>query len=128
MKKTANNTAKKLVRLMLVMAVLSVAFGAMAGLVFAAEDNKTVATAQTTQGETQTAPNNNLGLGLIAAALSTGIAGVGSGIAVAAGAPAAIGALTEDATTFGKSLIFVALGEGIALYGMLVSILILNKI
>ncbi|MEG1743980.1 MAG: ATP synthase subunit C, partial [Ruthenibacterium sp.] len=54
--------------------------------------------------------------------------GIGAGIAVGAGAPAAIGALTEDAKTFGKSLIFVALGEGIALYGMLVSILILAKI
>ena len=64
------------------------------------------------------------GMGLIAAALSTGIAG----IAVAAAAPAAIGATSEDPKAFGKALIFVALGEGIALYGLLVSILILAKI
>ena len=74
------------------------------------------------------AADMNSGLGLIAAALSTGIAGIGAGIAVGAGAPAAIGALTEDPKSFGKSLIFVALGEGIALYGMLVSILILAKV
>ena len=66
------------------------------------------------------------GMGLIAAALSTGIAGIGGGIAVAA--PAAIGATSEDPKAFGKALIFVALGEGIALYGLLVSILILAKI
>lgn len=66
------------------------------------------------------------GLSYIGAALSTGIAAIGGGIAVGAGAPAAIGALTEDPKSFGKSLIFVALGEGIALYGMLISILILN--
>lgn len=68
------------------------------------------------------------GMAYIAAALSTGIAGIGGGIAVGAGAPAAIGALTEDPKSFGKSIIFVALGEGIALYGMLISILILNKV
>ena len=43
-------------------------------------------------------------------------------------APAAIGAVSEDGKNFGKALIFVVLGEGIALYGLLISILILNKI
>ena len=38
------------------------------------------------------------------------------------------GAISEDGSLFGKALIFVALGEGIALYGLLVSILILAKI
>ncbi len=68
------------------------------------------------------------GMAYIGAALSTGIAAIGGGIAVGAGAPAAIGALTEDPKSFGKALIFVALGEGIALYGMLISILILNNV
>ena len=68
------------------------------------------------------------GMAYLGAALSTGIAAIGGGIAVGAGAPAAIGALTEDPKSFGKALIFVALGEGIALYGMLISILILNKV
>ena len=64
---------------------------------------------------------------MLAAALATGISGIGGGIAVAGAAPAAIGATSEDPKAFGKSLIFVALGEGVALYGLLVSILILNK-
>lgn len=68
------------------------------------------------------------GMAYLGAALSTGIAAIGGGIAVGGGAPAAIGALTEDPSSFGKALIFVALGEGIALYGMLISILILNKV
>ena len=46
----------------------------------------------------------------------------------AAAAPAAIGATSEDPKAFGKALIFVALGEGIAIYGLLISILILNKV
>lgn len=68
------------------------------------------------------------GMAYIGAALSTGIAAIGGGIAVGAGAPAAIGALTEDPKSFGKALIFVAMGEGIALYGMLIAIIILNKV
>ncbi len=65
------------------------------------------------------------GLAMIGAALSTGLACIGAGISVGNASSAAIGAMTEDPTTFGKSLIFVVMGEGIALYGMLISILIL---
>ena len=68
------------------------------------------------------------GLGYLGAALVTGLAGIGGGMAVAAGAPAAIAAASEDPKSFGKSLIFVALGESIALYGVVISILILNKL
>ena len=81
-----------------------------------------------TTSSQQTPLDNSKGMGLIAAALVTGLAGIGGGIAVAAAAPAAIGATSEDPKAFGKSLIFVALGEGIALYGLLISILILNKV
>lgn len=85
--------------------------------------------AQEPQEETvAVAGNNSLGLCLIAAAVVTGLAGIGGGIAVAAGAPAAIAATSEDPKSFGKSLIFVALGESIALYGVVISILILNKL
>ncbi len=66
------------------------------------------------------------GLGFIAAALSTGCSALGAGIAVAAAAPAAIGAFSENENNFGKALIFVALGEGVAIYGLLISILIIN--
>ncbi len=65
------------------------------------------------------------GMKYIAAAISTGLAALGAGIAVAAAAPAAIGAFSEDQKNFGKALIFVALGEGVAIYGLLISILII---
>ncbi len=83
-------------------------------------------TEQTAEEETKASSSN--GLGLLAAGLVTGLAGIGGGIAVAAGAPAAIAATSEDPKSFGKSLIFVALGESIALYGVVISILILNKV
>ena len=66
------------------------------------------------------------GLKYIGAALSTGLSGVGGGIAVASAASAAIGAMSENEKIMGKTLIFVALAEGIALYGLVISILILN--
>lgn len=68
------------------------------------------------------------GMGYIAMALSTGIACIGGGIAVASAASAAIGAISENEKVFGKALIFVALAEGIAIYGMLVSILIMLRL
>lgn len=85
---------------------------------FAAEEGVTAAAAVTT----------GAGLGYLGAALVTGLSALGAGIAVASAAPAAIGATSEDPKSFGKALIFVALGEGVALYGLLISILIINKL
>ncbi|HIW74114.1 MAG TPA: ATP synthase subunit C [Firmicutes bacterium] len=79
---------------------------------------------ETTQSE-QAAADSSKGLAYIGAALAVGLAGIGGGIAVAAGAPAAIGATAEDPKSFGKSIIFVALGEGFGLYGLLIAIMIL---
>ncbi|MDR1674563.1 MAG: ATP synthase subunit C [Oscillospiraceae bacterium] len=68
------------------------------------------------------------GAGFIAAALSIGLGSIGCGIAIAGAGPAAIGASAETPESFSKALIFVALGEGIALYAFIISFLILNKI
>lgn len=77
---------------------------------------------------TSAAAASSYGLGYIAAALSTGLSCVGAGIAVASAASAALGAISEDSSILGKSLIFVALAEGVALYGLIVSIMILGKL
>lgn len=65
------------------------------------------------------------GLKYIAAALSVGLSGIGGGIAVASSASAALGAISENDSMFGKSLIFVGLAEGVALYGLIVSLVLL---
>ena len=64
----------------------------------------------------------------IAAALVTGMSTIGGGIAVASAASAALGALSEDSTVFGKSLVFVGLSEGVCLYGLIISFMILGKV
>ena len=79
-------------------------------------------------GESAAAASTGMGMGYIAAALSTGLSCIGAGIAVASAASAALGAISEDSSVLGKSLIFVALAEGVALYGLIVSIMILGKL
>ena len=68
------------------------------------------------------------GLGFIGAGLSIGLAGLGAGIALASGTPAAIGAVAEDPKSFGKSIIFVALGEAVAIYGFIIAFLIILRL
>ncbi|WP_432630246.1 ATP synthase subunit C [Brotaphodocola sp.] len=78
--------------------------------------------------ETATAVSNVAGFGYLAAALSTGLACIGGGIAVSAAASAALGAISEDSSILGKSLIFVGLAEGVCLYGLIISFMILGKL
>lgn len=68
------------------------------------------------------------GMGYLAAALVTGLSCIGGGIAVANAASSALGAISEDGSIFGKSMIFVAMAEGIALYGLIISFMILGKL
>ena len=66
------------------------------------------------------------GMGYLAAALVTGLSCIGGGIAVASAASAALGAISEDSSVLGKSLIFVGLAEGVCLYGLIISFMILG--
>ncbi len=86
---------------------------AMSGSAFAVEE---AAEAATGIGD---------GLKYVGAALAVGLSGVGGGIAVSSAAAAALGAMSENETIFGKALIFVGLAEGVALYGLLVALLML---
>lgn len=81
--------------------------------------------AEGAEAAAEAADSFSKGMQYLAAALSTGLATIGTGLAVGHAAPAAIGATSEDDKNFTKSLIFVALGEGVAIYGLLISILIL---
>jgi V/A-type H+-transporting ATPase subunit K len=115
-----SNTAKlkKLMKLSITMVGLSV-FSVLAGIVAMAAP------------EVASALVNGItdkGLAYLAAGISTGAASIGAGIAVSVSASAAIGAISENDKVMGKALIFVAMGEGIALYGILIAIMILNKV
>ena len=118
---------KLFVTILLVVAVTCCgAFGVMAA--DNTDEAAATSTNETTETNTDNDHNSSLSIGLVAAALATGLAGIGGGMAVASAAPAAIAANSENEKTFGKSLIFVALGESIALYGLVISIMILSKL
>lgn len=125
---------KKAVRVNLAtFALMSLLVCCLSFSAFAAPDDNTsappVSPAPTAaQSSASAASDNGKAMGYLSAALAVGLAGIGGGIAVAAAAPAAIGATSEDPKAFGKSIIFVALGEGIAIYGLIVSILIYLKL
>ncbi|MDF2616222.1 MAG: H+transporting two-sector ATPase subunit [Sedimentibacter sp.] len=85
--------------------------------------------AETAEATTEAAAAGAIGIGeglkYLSAALSTGIATIATGIAVGSVGSSAIGAISEDSSLLGKTLIFVGMSEGIAIYGLIISILIL---
>lgn len=68
------------------------------------------------------------GMGYLAAALTMGLSSLAAGIAIAAAAPAAIGAFSENPKSFGKVIVFVVLGEGLSIFGLLISFMILQQV
>lgn len=68
------------------------------------------------------------GMGFLAAAISTGIACLGAGLAVASVGSAALGLVGEKPEMLGTTLIYIGLAEGIAIYGIIVSLLILGRL
>lgn len=87
--------------------------------------NDVILAAETAEAATGVGLTLGDGLKFLAAALSTGLATIGTGVAVGSTGSSAIGAVSEDSTILGKTLIFVGMAEGIAIYGMIISILIL---
>lgn len=75
-----------------------------------------------------TGPSTGAGLGYLAAALSTGLAAIGAGIGVGITGSAALGTISENPKLLGKTLIYVGLAEGIAIYGIIISIMIIGKL
>ena len=66
--------------------------------------------------------------GFVAAALSAGLAAVGAAYAVAVVGAAAVAATAEKPEMAGRTLVFVGLAEGIAIYGLIIAIMILGRL
>lgn len=74
------------------------------------------------------AGKDSAGWGYIGAALAVGLACIGSSYAVARIGSAGIGAVTEKPELMGKTLVFLGLAEGIAIYGLIIAVMILNAL
>ena len=92
--------------------------------VYAANEVVSNSNSNTTQQTTQ----SSNGVGLIAAALAIGLSAIGSGVAVAVVASSAVGAISENPSLLGKTVIFAGLAEGIAIYGLIIAIMIISKV
>lgn len=84
----------------------------------------TATSAQATEGQ----PKETQGLGLVGAGLAVGLSGVGAGIAIFGSTSAGMAAMVEKPELTTWVLIFAGLGEGLAIYGLVVAIMILGKI
>jgi len=69
-----------------------------------------------------------LQFGLIAAALAFGFGAIGAGIAIANVGAAAMGAIGERPEIASQALIFIALAEGLVIFGFITALMILGKI
>ena len=108
---------KKLIKLSIVTAAISV-FAVLIGIVAMAANDAGLVVGGLT----------DVAFAYISAAIAVSVTAIGAGNAVAVSAAAAIGAVSENEKISGKALIFVAMGEGIALYGVLIAFMILSKV
>ena len=105
-KKTTKSGLKKAIAINVISILALFLMGLVPDIAFAAET-------------TQSTSSSASGMGYLAAALSTGLGQAGS---------AAIGAVSEDSSILGKTLIILGLAEGIAIYGLIISIMILQRV
>jgi V/A-type H+-transporting ATPase subunit K len=87
-----------------------------------------VARAQVGQSDAAAGGSKPMGWAFLAASIATAFGCVGAGIAVAYVGAAAVGAVGEKPEVAGRTLIFVGLAEGIAIYGLIIAIMILGKV
>jgi V/A-type H+-transporting ATPase subunit K len=87
--------------------------------VLAAEPAATAAAGAITLGQ---------GLALLGIGLPTGLAAIGAAIALGPIGSAALAVIAEKPEMFGRTLIYMGLAEGIAIYGLVMSILLLGKL
>lgn len=80
------------------------------------------------EGDVAKAGADWMGLAYIGAGLAVGLACIASGYAVARIGSSAIGAVSEKPELMGRTLVFLGLAEGIAIYGLIIAIMILNKL
>jgi V/A-type H+-transporting ATPase subunit K len=78
--------------------------------------------------ETVSKSQGDTGMGYLSAAIAVGASTLGAGLAVAVVGAAAMGAIGEKPELVGRALIFIGLAEGIAIYGLIIALMILQKL
>ncbi len=98
----------------------------LAGVLFFAVDDALAQHAEEAAAATEV--TLGLGLALIGVGIPTALATIGAGIAVGPVGSSALATISEKPEMFGRTLVYLGLAEGIAIYGLVVSILILGRL
>lgn len=122
-KKLKLQIMQSVIAVLTVMAIVGVLFCTTA---FAEE----VASVRTIGSETEMTQTKAdvMKYGLIAAAIAFGLGAIGAGFAISHVGAAAMGAVAEKPEIAGQALIFVALAEGLVVFGFITALMILGKI
>jgi V/A-type H+-transporting ATPase subunit K len=72
--------------------------------------------------------STGMGLAFIGIGLPTALSTIAAGIAVGPIGAASLAAVSEKPEMFGRTLVYLGLAEGIAIYGLVLSILLLNRV
>jgi V/A-type H+-transporting ATPase subunit K len=120
-KKLKLQITQSVVVLFTMMAIIGILFCASA---FAGASN----VGDSVQSEMSTTKAGVMKYGLIAASVAFGLGAIGAGIAISHVGAAAMGAVAEKPEVAGQALIFVALAEGLVVFGFITALMILGKI
>jgi V/A-type H+-transporting ATPase subunit K len=120
-KKLKINIIQSLVTLTTILAIIGILFSSNS---YAQAPNNE----QTSQTETGTDNSGALKYGMIAASIAFGLGAIGAGIAISHVGAAAMGAVAEKPQVAGQALIFVALAEGLVVFGFITALMILGKV
>lgn len=111
-------------------AVLTIFMATLLGVVASEKLSAQEQTGNTTTEQAAKAADTGMmkGLGLIGAGIAFGLATLGAGVGIGSASSAAIGALSEKPSMFGISLVFVALCEGLVIFGFVIAAMIMGRI
>ena len=122
------NIAQTLVAMVLALALVGTVFCSNVFAQESTEHDKTAANANDVDHGSDKGGMSEAGIGLIAAAVAFGLGAVGAGFAISHVGAAAMGAVAEKPQIAGQALIFVALAEGIVVFGFITALMILGKV
>ncbi|WP_020614154.1 ATP synthase subunit C [Sediminispirochaeta bajacaliforniensis] len=117
-KRFAGHIRASLVVTIFLMVVAGLFFTASA---FGQESTQNTATVSAARAEVQK-------FGLVAAAVAFGLGAIGAGIAIGNVGAAAMGTIGEKPELAGQALIFIALAEGLVVFGFITALMILGKV
>lgn len=114
---------KKKISFSLVLLFAALAMFAVGSVTEAVAQDHVVEKAQMTESEADVAK-----FGLVAAAIAFGFGALGAGLAIGNVGSAAMGAIAEKPELASQALIFIALAEGLVVFGFITALMILGKV